>query len=215
MRFPGVWRSPGAARGLQGPDLGKGGAGEGQIWRLPRRRGGPGRALAPQELPSNFSWISPGLGREAFETVSGESPGAKVPVQSQSSYSTRGRLRMRPGQRGGAPLRLVLVLSQGKRRVGSAWAPRGTCAGSEGRREGLCGTWVQVACVSALIPRGPRLPATPRPMQRFSISSLPRLVSSLRHVSPCLLSTLQSQLSASFDFMHARTHTHVYRESGD
>lgn len=55
--------------------------------------------------------------------------------------------------------------------------------------------------------QAPRYPETDA--KRLSIPALPRLVSPLRHVSPCLLSTLQSQLSSSFDFMHTRTHTHV------
>lgn len=50
--------------------------------------------------------------------------------------------------------------------------------------------------------------------KRLSIPAQPRLVSPLRHVSPCLLSTLQSQLNASFDFMRthtrARIHTHTH-----
>lgn len=156
--FRGAWRSPGAARGLQGRgSAGRGGAG--QLRRLPRRRGGRGRALAPPELPRNPSLLSPWSRREARRAVPGECPVSRVPLPFPSSYSPRGSFRMRPRRAGGAPLRLLVVLSQGKRGVCSASAAGGTRAGPEGRREGLWGTTAQAARVSTPIPRGRRLSA--------------------------------------------------------
>lgn len=48
-----------------------------------------GRALAPLELPGNFSRLTPGSGREALGTASGESQCPWIPAQTHSSSSAR------------------------------------------------------------------------------------------------------------------------------
>lgn len=116
-----------------------------------RAGAGPG---APGAAPPLFPALIQAEERSPRDGF-GEAVGSWLSLQTRSSASPQGRLRMRPGRTGGAPLRLVLVLSQGKRGVCPASAARGTCAGPGGCREGLCGTRAQAARVSALVPRGP------------------------------------------------------------
>lgn len=125
VRFPRVWCNAGAPRGCRAWAR-RGGAGADPVLAWPR--GGAGRALAPQELPGNFSPSSPRRGRKALGTASEESGFWSPSANREQQLPSPGRLRMRPGWTGGAPL-LVLVLSQGKRGVRSPSAAGGTCAG--------------------------------------------------------------------------------------
>lgn len=69
----------------------RGGAGAGL--RLSKGRSGRGRALAPQELPGNFSLLTPGSGREALGTNSGESLGFLGPGANPEQLQCPGRAR--------------------------------------------------------------------------------------------------------------------------
>lgn len=135
VRFPRVWCNAGAPRGCRAWAR-RGGAEADPVLAWPG--GGAGRALAPQELPGNFSPSSPRRGRKALGTASEESGFWSPSANREQQLPSPGRLRMRPGWTGGAPL-LVLVLSQGKRGVGSPSAAGGTCAGPGRRREEFAG----------------------------------------------------------------------------
>lgn len=120
-----------------------------------RAGGGP---WIPRHSPAAFPCSHPAQERKPSERFL-ESRGSRVPVQSQSSCTLPGSLRMRPRRTGGAPLRLVLALSQGKRGMCSALPSGGTCAGPRGKKGGVT---VNLSAGSPRLrsdPRGPRLSA--------------------------------------------------------
>lgn len=103
-------------------------------------RGGPWR---PRSCQATFPCPHPG----GQEKPSGQLLESAFwsPSANREQLPFSGRLRMRPGRAGGAPLRLVLVLSQGKRGARSPSTEGETCAGPGGRREEFCGTRGQAA----------------------------------------------------------------------
>lgn len=107
----------------------QGGAGRGGHIRVSLRRGaGRGGPWRPRSCPKTFLCAA-GAESPALWTASGEWRGSRVSLQSPSSYSPRGRRRMRPGRKDTAPRRLVLLLLQGKRRLRSAGVAGGTGPG--------------------------------------------------------------------------------------
>lgn len=146
--------SAGAPRGCRAWAR-RGGAGADPV--LARRRGGAGRALAPEELPGNFSLSSPGRGRKARGPASEES-GLWSSSADRQQLPSPGRLRMRPGWTGGAPL-LVLLLSQGKRGVSFSISCWRDLRGAWVQEGGVCGMRGASSAPLCWIPRGPRLPA--------------------------------------------------------
>lgn len=123
--LPGVWRSQvrlsGRRRGGEqgGADRGRSGVCRSEGAGL----GAPGAAGQLFPAHARERERSP---RDGFWSVSVSLDPRANPQQLQRQGDG---LRMQPGRRGGTPLQLVLVLSQGKRRLCSASVAGGTCVG--------------------------------------------------------------------------------------
>lgn len=98
----------------------RGGAGADPVLAVAEGRDGAGSGApgAARQLFPARSRAGERSPRDGLGTVSG-CLGASAHLE---ELRPRDRLKMRPGRTGGAPLRLVLVLSQGERGVCCAWA---------------------------------------------------------------------------------------------
>lgn len=124
VRLPGVWRSQVRLAGRRGGRGGRGRPGQVSVCRGEGAGlGAPGAAGQLFPAHARERERSP---RDGFWSVSVSLDPRANPQQLQRQGDG---LRMRPGRTGGTPLQLVLVFSQGKRRLCSASVAGGTCMG--------------------------------------------------------------------------------------